>query len=116
MHAIEGARLKDSIDPGTLSAGASGGASRDLPRIVEGRALILWAPKRPGEKLDPTATAPITPAARGARGVRGGRGPQVKPAATPRFRADLFPAPAAPPPSAPHPFKQVPGGNAIYPR
>src|SRR3990172_8760184 len=63
MHAIEGARLKDGIDPGTLSAGASGGASRDLPRIVEGSALILWDPKRPGEKLDAIDTDQIPPAA-----------------------------------------------------
>src|SRR3990172_641280 len=63
MHAIDGARLKDGINPGTLSAGASGGASRDLPRIVEGRALILWDPKRPGEKLDAIDTDQITPAA-----------------------------------------------------
>jgi 3-isopropylmalate/(R)-2-methylmalate dehydratase large subunit len=62
MHAIEGARLKDGIDPGTLSVGISG-ASRDLPRIVEGRALILWDPKRPGEKLDAIDTDQITPAA-----------------------------------------------------
>src|SRR3972149_5744413 len=63
MHAIEGARVKDGIDPGTLSAGASGGASRDLPRLVEGNALILWDPKRPGEKLDAIDTDQITPAA-----------------------------------------------------
>ena len=63
MHTIEPARLKDGIDPGTLSAGASGGASRDLPRIVEGNALILWDPKRPGEKLDAIDTDQITPAA-----------------------------------------------------
>ena len=63
MHTIEPARLKDGIDSGTLSAGASGGASRDLPRIVEGNALILWDPKRPGEKLDAIDTDQITPAA-----------------------------------------------------
>src|SRR3970040_1243592 len=63
MHAIEVARLKDGIDPGTLSAGASGRASRHLPRIVEGSALILWDPKRPGEKLDAIDTDQITPAA-----------------------------------------------------
>jgi len=63
MHAIEGARLKHGIDPGAFSAGASGGASRNLPRIVEGSALILWDPKRPGEKLDAIDTDQITPAA-----------------------------------------------------
>jgi 3-isopropylmalate/(R)-2-methylmalate dehydratase large subunit len=63
MHTIEPARLKEGIDSGTLSAGASGGASRDLPRIVEGNALILWDPKRPGEKLDAIDTDQITPAA-----------------------------------------------------
>ena len=63
MHTIEPARLKEGIDSGTLSAGASGGASRDLPRFVEGNALILWDPKRPGEKLDAIDTDQITPAA-----------------------------------------------------
>src|SRR3990170_7135094 len=63
MHAIERARLKDGIDPGTLSAGPSGATSRELPRIVEGNALILWDPKRPGEKLDAIDTDQITPAA-----------------------------------------------------
>ena len=63
MHAIEPARLKDGIDPGTLTSGPSSGASRELPRIVEGRALILWDPKRRGEKLDAIDTDQITPAA-----------------------------------------------------
>ena len=63
MHGIEGARLKDGLDPGTLSAATAGGASPARPRIVEGYALILWDPKRPGEKLDAIDTDQITPAA-----------------------------------------------------
>jgi 3-isopropylmalate/(R)-2-methylmalate dehydratase large subunit len=63
MHGIEGARLKDGLDPKTLSAATAGGASPALPRIVEGYALILWDPKRPGEKLDAIDTDQITPAA-----------------------------------------------------
>ncbi len=63
MHRIEGAKLKDGVDPGTLSEGPEGADSRAQPRIVEGRALILWDPKRPGEKLDAIDTDQITPAA-----------------------------------------------------
>jgi len=63
MHAIEPARLKDGVTSDRLSAGPSGGASQDLPRVVEGSALILWDPKRPGEKLDAIDTDQITPAA-----------------------------------------------------
>jgi 3-isopropylmalate/(R)-2-methylmalate dehydratase large subunit len=37
--------------------------SETRPRIVEGRALILWDPKRPGKKLDAIDTDQITPAA-----------------------------------------------------
>ena len=62
MHAIQSARLKDGVDARTLSAGSSGGAPRELPRFVEGKALILWDPKRPGEKLDAIDTDQITPA------------------------------------------------------
>ncbi len=62
MHAIEGARRKDGAAKDGLSAGRSEG-SRNLPRVVEGRALILWDPKRPGQKLDAIDTDQITPAA-----------------------------------------------------
>ncbi|HEY7817308.1 MAG TPA: aconitase family protein, partial [Vicinamibacteria bacterium] len=41
----------------------SPGHSDNRTRIVEGRALILWDPKRPGKKLDAIDTDQITPAA-----------------------------------------------------
>ncbi len=62
MHAIQPARLKNGIVP-LGSSGASSAAPRELPAVVEGRALILWDPKRPGEKLDAIDTDQITPAA-----------------------------------------------------
>ncbi len=62
-HAIEGARLKEGVGPATFTADASSGATRDLPRVVKGTALILWDPERPGEKLDAIDTDQITPAA-----------------------------------------------------
>ncbi len=62
MHAIAGARLKEGLAPKDLARGPSGGASRDLPRTVAGKALILWDPKRRGEKLDAIDTDQITPA------------------------------------------------------
>jgi 3-isopropylmalate/(R)-2-methylmalate dehydratase large subunit len=62
-HEIERARLKDGAALDRPSVGASGAASRELPRVVEGNALILWDPKRPGEKLDAIDTDQITPAA-----------------------------------------------------
>jgi 3-isopropylmalate/(R)-2-methylmalate dehydratase large subunit len=61
MHAIQPARLKNGIVP--VSGGDSSIAPRKLPAVVEGRALILWDPKRPGEKLDAIDTDQITPAA-----------------------------------------------------
>jgi 3-isopropylmalate/(R)-2-methylmalate dehydratase large subunit len=63
MQAIEPAKLKEGVDPGTLTGGPGRGASRDLPRVIAGKALILWDPKRPGEKLDAIDTDQITPAA-----------------------------------------------------
>ncbi len=61
MHAIQPARLKNGNLP--LSNGGQSGAPRSLPAVVEARALILWDPKRPGEKLDAIDTDQITPAA-----------------------------------------------------
>jgi 3-isopropylmalate/(R)-2-methylmalate dehydratase large subunit len=63
MHRIEGARLKPGAGRGTAAGRPPGKPTRDLPGIVEGRALILWDPKRPGEKLDAIDTDQITPAA-----------------------------------------------------
>ncbi len=63
VQAIGPARLKEGVDPQAHVGRPPGAAVRDLPRIVEGRALILWDPKRPGEKLDAIDTDQITPAA-----------------------------------------------------
>ena len=37
-------------------------ASNDAPRLIKGRALVFWDPKRPGKKLDAVDTDQITPA------------------------------------------------------
>src|SRR5574341_2382628 len=60
MHRIEPAKLKPgvSIDdlpaPSRQSAGAG-------DRVLRGRALIFWDPKRPGKKRDAIDTDQITP-------------------------------------------------------
>jgi 3-isopropylmalate/(R)-2-methylmalate dehydratase large subunit len=64
MHEIQAARLKAGVSPDTLpgprpSDQAGGGPSR----LVRGRALVFWDPKRPGKKLDAIDTDQITPAA-----------------------------------------------------
>jgi 3-isopropylmalate/(R)-2-methylmalate dehydratase large subunit len=61
-HAIEGARLKQGARL-QFSRAPSGRPPRANRRIVEGTALILWDPLRPGEKLDAIDTDQITPAA-----------------------------------------------------
>jgi 3-isopropylmalate/(R)-2-methylmalate dehydratase large subunit len=47
----------DDLPRGEPATRAAGG-----PRVVRGRALIFWDPKRPGEKLDAIDTDQITPA------------------------------------------------------
>jgi 3-isopropylmalate/(R)-2-methylmalate dehydratase large subunit len=61
-HRIRPARLLPGVTLDDLPRGesVSGGAGR--PRVVRGRALIFWDPKRPGEKLDAIDTDQITPA------------------------------------------------------
>jgi 3-isopropylmalate/(R)-2-methylmalate dehydratase large subunit len=63
MHAIEPARLKEGAALDGPTVGTSSASSTELPRVIEGSALILWDPKRPGEKLDAIDTDQITPAA-----------------------------------------------------
>src|SRR5437762_12275737 len=65
MHTIQPARLKpgrtaDSL-PGPRPSDATLG--QGVPRLVRGRALILWDPKAPGRKRDAIDTDQITPAA-----------------------------------------------------
>src|SRR5215472_3601790 len=62
MHEIRAARLKPGVSLDTLpglrpSDQAGGGPAR----VVRGRALIFWDPKRPGRKLDAIDTDQITP-------------------------------------------------------
>jgi 3-isopropylmalate/(R)-2-methylmalate dehydratase large subunit len=61
MHRIEAARPKrpDAIAETAPEGEESAGAR---PDVVQGRALILWDPRRPGEKLDAIDTDQITPA------------------------------------------------------
>src|SRR5215472_6380706 len=62
MHEIRAARLKPGVSLDTLpglrpSDQAGGGPAR----VVRGRALIFWDPKRPGRKRDAIDTDQITP-------------------------------------------------------
>ena len=62
MHTIEPARRKEGGGRALESTHRSD-APDALADVIEGRALILWDPKRPGEKLDAIDTDQITPAA-----------------------------------------------------
>ena len=65
LHAIRPARLRPGVTletlpqpkPSDLAVHDEGG------RLIRGRALIFWDPKRPGKKLDAIDTDQITPAA-----------------------------------------------------
>ncbi len=63
MTPIRPARLKSGVTIEDIAARAArpGGASPAAPRVVRGRALIFWDPKRPGRKLDAIDTDQITP-------------------------------------------------------
>src|SRR6516162_888951 len=64
MHEIRAARLKPGVSMETLPGPRpSDQAAGGTPRVVRGRALIFWDPKRPGRKLDAIDTDQITPAA-----------------------------------------------------
>src|SRR2546425_3232656 len=63
-HTIKPARLKPEVTledlPGPRpSDGPSGGGAR---RLIRGKALIFWDPKKAGRKLDAIDTDQITPA------------------------------------------------------
>src|SRR5574338_244199 len=66
MHEIRKARTKPGIESSQIASSArtegTGSSSRPL-RVIEGKALVLWDPKRPGRKLDAIDTDQITPAA-----------------------------------------------------
>src|SRR3989454_4214397 len=63
---IKSVRLKPGVTRDTIAARAARsavGAAPDGSRLVRGKALIFWDPKRPGTKLDAIDTDQITPAA-----------------------------------------------------
>ncbi|MDH3197952.1 MAG: aconitase family protein [Candidatus Krumholzibacteria bacterium] len=62
QHAIRPARLKPGVTLDDIPAPQQGGAASSARRVVRGRALIFWDPKRPGRKLDAIDTDQITPA------------------------------------------------------
>ncbi len=65
LHVIRPARLKPGVTVDTLPkprpTDLAGQTNDDI--LVRGQALILWDPKRPGQKLDAIDTDQITPAA-----------------------------------------------------
>ena len=62
-HRIEPARLKPGVTPDNLAERAPAAPeSNGARKIIRGRTLIFWDPKRPGEKLDAIDTDQITPA------------------------------------------------------
>lgn len=65
LHVIRPARLKPGVTVDTLPkprpTDLAGQTNDDV--LVRGHALILWDPKRPGQKLDAIDTDQITPAA-----------------------------------------------------
>src|SRR5881296_231621 len=64
MTPIQPARLKPGVTLETIAARVrptGGGPGAGGPRLVRGKALIFWDPKRPGKKLDAIDTDQITP-------------------------------------------------------
>jgi len=62
MHTIQPARLKPGVEITGLGQTASRQAGVGADREIRGRALIVWDPENPGEKLDAIDTDAITPA------------------------------------------------------
>ncbi len=62
MHTIQPARVKPGAVLDAPSAQSAGPAAAGSTRILRGKALIFWDPKRPGHKLDAIDTDQITPA------------------------------------------------------
>jgi len=67
MHTLQPARLMPGVSLDTPTPAETATATADRPaepaRLLRGRALIFWDPKRPGMKLDAIDTDQITPAA-----------------------------------------------------
>src|SRR5437867_5889765 len=61
MHRIESAKLKPGVSIEDLPRLNSVSSSGTQPKIIRGKALIFWDPKRPGKKLDAIDTDQITP-------------------------------------------------------
>ncbi len=62
-HRIQPARLKPGVTPDNLAERAPAAPEpSDARKLIRGRALIFWDPKRPGAKLDAIDTDQITPA------------------------------------------------------
>ncbi len=63
MGPIGPPRFKPGMDPARVRAHLGPGAAAAPPqRVIEGQALILWDPERPGKKRDAVDTDQITPA------------------------------------------------------
>jgi len=64
LHSIRPAQLRPGMTLEKLPAPRPSDltASNDAPRLIKGRALVFWDPKRPGKKLDAVDTDQITPA------------------------------------------------------
>ena len=62
MHAIQPAGLKPGVDVSDLDRGVAGQTARGGDREIRGKALIVWDPANPGQKLDSIDTDAITPA------------------------------------------------------
>src|SRR5688500_2038798 len=60
---VEPARLKPGVTLEDLDHGPAAAAAAEGPRLVTGRALVFWDPKRPGHKRDAIDTDQLTPAA-----------------------------------------------------
>ncbi len=63
MHIIQPARLKEGMELEKLpSADAVSSENQGQKRLIRGKALIFWDPKKSGKKLDAIDTDQITPA------------------------------------------------------
>ncbi len=62
MHSIRPASLKPGVLVSDLGPGTDQQAGADNDREIRGKALIVWDPKNPGQKLNAIDTDAITPA------------------------------------------------------
>jgi len=63
MHSIEPARLKKGASLENIPVPSDSAKDAGSSKRIQGRALIFWDPKKPGEKLGAIDTDQITPAA-----------------------------------------------------